>query len=165
MRRESIERIQREKLAALLAVVRASNAFYQEKLGAAALDAPPGAKASTLKDLPLEDILDGIPFTTKEDLLEDQRLHPPFGSNLTFPLGRYTRIHQTSGTSGEPLWWLDTPESWAWVVRTWDEVFGAARVVAEDRFFFPFSFGPFLGFWAAFEGAARRGHLAIPGGG
>ncbi|HVR76614.1 MAG TPA: phenylacetate--CoA ligase family protein, partial [Planctomycetota bacterium] len=34
-----------------------------------------------------------------------------------------------------------------------------------DRVFFPFSFGPFLGFWAAFEGAARRGYLAIPGGG
>ncbi|MEM1063763.1 MAG: AMP-binding protein, partial [Planctomycetota bacterium] len=26
-------------------------------------------------------------------------------------------------------------------------------------------FGPFLGFWAAFEGAARRGNLAIPAGG
>jgi phenylacetate-CoA ligase len=34
-----------------------------------------------------------------------------------------------------------------------------------DRLFFPFSFGPFLGFWAAFAGAARLGHFVLPGGG
>lgn len=34
-----------------------------------------------------------------------------------------------------------------------------------DRFFFPFSFGPFLGFWTAFEAAATSGFLCIPGGG
>jgi phenylacetate-CoA ligase len=31
--------------------------------------------------------------------------------------------------------------------------------------FFAFSFGPFLGFWMAFEAAARMGCLCIPGGG
>src|SRR5262249_43616203 len=31
--------------------------------------------------------------------------------------------------------------------------------------FFPFSFGPFLGFWTAFEAAAQRGYLCLPGGG
>jgi len=31
--------------------------------------------------------------------------------------------------------------------------------------FFAFSFGPFLGFWTAFESATRRGNLSIPGGG
>jgi phenylacetate-CoA ligase len=34
-----------------------------------------------------------------------------------------------------------------------------------DRFFFPFSFGPFIGFWSAFEAASRAGFLCIPGGG
>ena len=34
-----------------------------------------------------------------------------------------------------------------------------------DRLFFPFSFGPFLGFWTAFEAAARLGCLCLPGGG
>ncbi|HVF10991.1 MAG TPA: AMP-binding protein, partial [Abditibacteriaceae bacterium] len=33
------------------------------------------------------------------------------------------------------------------------------------RIFFAFSFGPFLGFWTAFEAAARRGCLCVPGGG
>jgi phenylacetate-CoA ligase len=35
----------------------------------------------------------------------------------------------------------------------------------EDRLCFPFSFGPFIGFWAAFEGANRLGNLCLGGGG
>ena len=53
-----------------------------------------------------------IPFTTKHELVDDQANNPPFGTNLTFPIERYTRIHQTSGTAGKPIVWLDTPESW-----------------------------------------------------
>ncbi|MCH7885603.1 MAG: prolyl oligopeptidase family serine peptidase, partial [Planctomycetes bacterium] len=34
-----------------------------------------------------------------------------------------------------------------------------------DRFFFPFSFGPFIGFWAAFEAAAELGNFCLPAGG
>jgi phenylacetate-CoA ligase len=37
--------------------------------------------------------------------------------------------------------------------------------VPGDRLFFPFSFGPFLGFWTAFDAATRAGLLSIPGGG
>ncbi len=36
---------------------------------------------------------------------------------------------------------------------------------AGDIAFFPFSFGPFLGFWAGFEAATRMGVRAVPGGG
>src|SRR5690606_6571809 len=34
-----------------------------------------------------------------------------------------------------------------------------------DRVFFAFSFGPFLGFWTAFEAALSIGCLCLPGGG
>ena len=34
-----------------------------------------------------------------------------------------------------------------------------------DRIFFPFSFGPFVGFWSGWEGARKVGALAISGGG
>ena len=34
-----------------------------------------------------------------------------------------------------------------------------------DRLFFPFSFGPFLGFWGAFGAASACGYLTLPGGG
>jgi phenylacetate-CoA ligase len=106
-----------------------------------------------------------LPFTCKREFAEDQAAHPPFGKNLTYPLERYVRVHQTSGTTGAPIRWLDTPESWAWWARCWESVLRGAGVTPADRVFFPFSFGLFIGFWAGFEGARSLGALAIPGGG
>ncbi len=95
-----------------------------------------------------------LPLTTKAELAEDQAAHPPFGSNLTFPLARYVRVHQTSGTTGTPLRWLDTQESWDWWERCWAFVLRGAGLGPGDRVFFPFSFGLFIGFWSGFEGLA-----------
>ncbi|OGK84108.1 MAG: phenylacetate--CoA ligase, partial [Candidatus Rokubacteria bacterium GWC2_70_16] len=91
--------------------------------------------------------------------------HPPFGSNLTYPVDRYVRVHQTSGTTGAPLRWLDTQEAWEWWLRCWGFVLRGAGLGPGDRIFFPFSFGLFVGFWAGFEGARALGAMAIPGGG
>jgi phenylacetate-CoA ligase len=112
------------------------------------------------------DDFERLPLTTKSELLSDQEAHPPFGTNLTYPIDRYVRLHQTSGSSGNhPLLWLDTAESWEWWLRIWAEhVYGAAGVGAADRAFFAFSFGPFIGFWSAFGGAQRIGAMCIPGG-
>jgi len=44
-------------------------------------------------------------------------------------------------------------------------VFRAAGIRAGDRVFFAFSFGPFIGFWLAYESAQRLGCLCVPGGG
>src|SRR5256885_11018832 len=44
-------------------------------------------------------------------------------------------------------------------------LFRSAGATASDRVFFAFSFGPFIGFWLAFEAAQRIGCLCIPGGG
>jgi phenylacetate-CoA ligase len=131
------------RLEALIDQIVGRNLFYTRKLGAAS----------------------EIPFTTKQELIDDQLAHPPFGTNLTFPLGDYTRFCQTTGTTGHPLRWLDTPESWEWMCGNWMRVYEAAGVTREDRIFFAFSFGPFLGFWVAFDAAVKIGALAIPGGG
>jgi phenylacetate-CoA ligase len=106
-----------------------------------------------------------IPFTTKADLVADFAAHPPYGSNLTFPPARYTRFCQTSGTTAQPLAILDTPESWDWMLGNWQRIYREGGVAPGDRVYFAFSFGPFLGFWTAFEGAAKYGCLCIPGGG
>ncbi len=106
-----------------------------------------------------------LPFTLKSELVAEQSNHPPYGRNLSYPETEYVKLHQTSGTTGRPLRVLDTRQSWEWWGRCWVEVFKAAGVTADDRIFFGFSFGPFIGFWAAYEGAAQLGALAIPGGG
>ena len=112
------------------------------------------------------DDFQSLPFTTKDELVADQAANPPFGTNLTYPIDRYTRLHQTSGSSGsQPLRWLDTAESWEWWRRIWaDHVYAAAGVTARDRVFLAFSFGPFIGFWSAFAGAERVGAMVISGG-
>lgn len=138
---------QRERIEALLAAL-ATNPFYRAKLGVSV----------TIDDWP------SLPFTTKAELSADQAAHPPFGTNLTYPLERYTRLHQTSGTTGAPLRILDTPESWRWWQDCWAEIYRAAGVAAADRVYFCFSFGPFIGFWAAFDGADHIGALRIAGG-
>ncbi|MBI3454398.1 MAG: phenylacetate--CoA ligase family protein, partial [Candidatus Rokubacteria bacterium] len=68
-------------------------------------------------------------------------------------------------TTGAPIRWLETQASWEWWARCWGFVFRGAGVTAEDRVFFPFSFGLFVGFWAGFEGTRAIGALSIPGGG
>src|SRR5688572_11550122 len=143
-------------LNALIAAIAASNQFYHRKLvEGAGLDG--------------FDTLDGfrerMPFTTKDELARDQLAHPPYGSTLTFRPTAYMRFHQTSGTSGRPLIWLDTPESWQWVLDNWKVVWQKAGGVRGDAAFFAFSFGPFLGFWAAFDSAVQLGIRAIPAGG
>jgi phenylacetate-CoA ligase len=113
----------------------------------------------------LADFSRDFPFTTKAELAADQKQNPPFGTVLVEPIERYTRFHQTSGTTAAPIRWLDTPEAWTNIVECWMQVFLAAGVHAADRVFFAFSFGPFLGFWMAFDAAQRLGCLCIPSGG
>ena len=119
----------------------------------------------TSRALRLLDDLTRLPMTAKAELVADQEAHPPWGSALTEPLDRYTRYCQTSSTTGRPLRWIDTGESWQWMLECWKTVYRGARVAPGDRVFFPFSFGPFLGFWAGFEAGCQMGLHCIPGGG
>lgn len=45
--------------------------------------------------------LHNIPFLTKRELLEDQEINPPYGSNLCCE--NIKRVHRTSGTTNKPL--------------------------------------------------------------
>ncbi|MDH3678875.1 MAG: phenylacetate--CoA ligase family protein [Acidimicrobiia bacterium] len=155
--REQIGQLQIRRFTQLLGDLLGTNGFYTSKLGEAGVDSPHAVRS-------LDD-LRRLPFTTKRELSDDQESNPPYGSNLTFPIDSYVKIHQTSGTTGEPLRCLDTVESWEWWADCWATVFRAAEVSADDRIFYAFSFGPFIGFWSSYEGARKIGALASPGGG
>ena len=149
-----MERARLDRLNDMLGEVLRTNEFYRRKL-------------EGRFELPLAgpEPLSGLPFTTKQELVDDQLRHPPFGSDLTYPVERYVRVHQTSGTTGQPMYWLDTEASWDWWGECWRAVLEAAGVGPGDRIFFPFSFGPFVGFWSGWEGARKLGALAVSGGG
>jgi phenylacetate-CoA ligase len=151
--RRSVEAVQLKKLRQALHVILASNEFYRKKVS-----------TRGLSEIDSLEKLQRLPFTTKSELVEDQEGHPPFGTDLTFLPEKYVRIHQTSGTTGKPMYWLDTEESWDWWAECWKTIFQAAGVHPGDRVYFAFSFGPFIGFWAGWEGARKLGAMAISGG-
>jgi phenylacetate-CoA ligase len=145
------------RLQAGLREVWATNGFWRERFAAAGLRDP--------RDLAAWDDFAALPRLDKAALVADQAAHPPFGTNLTYPVERYVRVFQTSGTTGQPVRWLETEASWAWWARCWAFVYRGAGLAPADRIFFPFSFGLFIGFWAGLEGARVLGALAISGGG
>ena len=157
--RRDLAELQGRRLSALLQQIHGTNPFYTRKLDAA------GIAPSLLSSLSLPRDLSRLPLTTKQELIADQMTAPPWGTNLTEPLDNYTRYNQTSSTTGSPLRWLDTNDSWQWMLECWKAVYAGARVDGHDRILFPFSFGPFLGFWTAFEAGCQIGAHCIPAGG
>jgi phenylacetate-CoA ligase len=155
--RTELARRQGEQLGAMLDAILPANKFYARKFADAGLTRQ---AIKTIEDLRR------LPFITKAELVADQQATPPYGTNLTYLVPAYTRFHQTSGTHGVPLRWLDTPESWESLKGCWSRIFGIVKLKpGEDRLCFPFSFGPFLGFWTAFEAADELGCLKIATGG
>ncbi|CAD7694816.1 unnamed protein product [Ostreobium quekettii] len=140
-----------EKLNALLAELRSAGGYYADRLA----DAPDEVRS-------LQDVR-RLPFTHKDELLSGE--HGAEAANRTYPLSRYVRFHQTSGSRGRPLAVRDTAEDWRWWIEGWQYVLDAAGVTPDDRALLAFSFGPFVGFWSAFDALAARGVLTIPGGG
>jgi phenylacetate-CoA ligase len=149
LERAELEKHQLRRLSELLATILPANAFYAEKLKG--LRIPPQS---------LEEFRTW-PYTTK------QELETPGGlaANLTWPRDRYVRFHETSGTKGRPLVVLDTPQDWQRWIDLWQFVLDAAEMRPGEGALLAFSFGPFIGFWTAFDALVARGCTAIPSGG
>ena len=154
--RSKIEEIQLRRLKELLETIIPRNRFYNTKFEDAGV---------SIEDIQTLEDLRKLPLTTKQELVDSQTEQPPYGANLTYPSTAYARLHQTSGTTGRPMRWMDTKQSWDWIMECWRQIYLLAGLTEHDRLFFPFSFGPFIGFWAAFEGASRLGNFVIAGGG
>lgn len=153
--RDDLRELQNQRLRSLISEM-GTNHFYQDKSRAAGLE---------LSSIECAEHLGSLPFTTKQELVDEQLEHPPFGRLLTYPLSRYRYFHQTSGTTGRPLKWLDTEESWQWWLRSWGYVYRGAGVTSDDVVFCAFSFGPYISHWAAISGAWHIGAMCVSGGG
>ena len=160
--RAAILDAQARSLRVLLERVASAGGFYSQKFVASPPNLPP---PSTPPAEQLRAYSRSAPLTLKSEIAADQLTNPPYGTNLTSPIQCYTRAHQTSGTTGTPIRWLDTPESWDAMLELWREVLIKAGIGAQDRILFAFSFGPFIGFWLAFEAASRVGSLCLAAGG
>jgi len=148
----SLLRHQLARLNALLETILPANRFYAEKLNAV--------------KLPIEslDALAEVAFTYKDELIGSQD-GGDLAANLTYPPDSYLRFHHTSGTRGRPMVVLDTAEDWQWWIEGWQFVLDAAQIRCGDRVLMAFSFGPFIGFWSAYDALVARGVLVVPTGG
>jgi len=154
--RSALDDLKLERLQRLLAEILPRNAFYAVKLRDVGGNGS-GGGIESLADLA------AWPCTSKEELVAVAEAARP--ANLTWPVDRYVRFHQTSGTHGRPLPVFDTAADWAWWMDCWRTVCERGRVGPGDRVFVAASFGPYAGFWSGFEAAVTAGALAIPGGG
>lgn len=117
-------RPQLEALNRILGEVWRCNAFYRRKW-----------RAHVLEPRHLEDIggLGAYPFVTRDEVSTDQRDHPPLGCNLTRPAEEYRYVHSSSGSSGAPIFWPDTEESWAWIAERSAALHRVSGIVEKDR--------------------------------
>jgi phenylacetate-CoA ligase len=150
--RAALDAFKLDRLRGLIGDLLAHNAFYAAKLSRVA-----GNGIAALADLA------DWPFTFKEELVAAAAGGLP--GNLSWPVDRYVRFHQTSGTRGRPLPVFDTADDWQWWLGCWQVILDRGRVTEADRVLVASSFGPYAGFWSCFDAVVARGVLAIPSGG
>jgi len=153
--RATLRALQLERLRVQLAHAAAHSPFYRRKLKAARV-------RPRLRSL---DDLRALPFTTKDELKENQAARPPWGDVLAVPFEDVLRIHMTSATTGRPLAFLDTAEDWHGFYHSYARSLYAFGVRRTDMVMAAFSYGPWIGYWSGFYAAQDLGCLVFPAGG
>ena len=145
--REGIERLQEERLRRTVAHCMGSN-FYRKRFSDIGLSP---------EDIKTLDDLQKIPFTTKQDLRDTY----PFGL-ASIPLSKCTRLHSSSGTTGNPTVILHSRkdlEQWANAVARCLWMVGCRP---EDVFQNTSGYGMFTGGLGFQYGAELLGMLTVP---
>jgi len=150
--RADMRRLQIRRLREQLAHARVHSPFYRRKLESV-------PRVTTLEDLRR------LPFTTKDELKDNQAAKPPWGDVLAVPFEDVLRIHMTSATTGRPLAFLDTKEDWYGFYHSYARALYAFGVRKADMVMAAFSYGPWIGYWSGFYAAQDLGALVFPAGG
>jgi len=154
--RADMRRLQARHLRAQVTHAARHSPFYRRVLRAARVDP---VKVRTLDDVRR------LPFTTKDELKQNQLDHPPWGDVLAVPLADVVRVHLTSATTGRPLAFLDTAEDWHGFYHSYARSLHAFGVRRTDMVMAAFSYGPWIGYWSGFYAAQDLGCLVYPVGG
>lgn len=154
--RAEMTRWQTQRLREQVRHAAAHSPFYRRKLRAARVK-PESIR--TLADL------GRLPFTTKDELKENQAQRPPWGDILAVPFADVLRVHMTSATTGRPLAFLDTRQDWYGFYHSYARSLYAYGVRQGDMVMAAFSYGPWIGYWSGFYAAQDLGCLVFPVGG
>ncbi|HKB23684.1 MAG TPA: AMP-binding protein [Methylomirabilota bacterium] len=154
--RAEMTRLQAQRLRAQVVHAAAHSPFYKRKFKEA------GVKPATVRTL---GDLARLPFTTKDELKENQAAKPPWGDVLAVPFDEILRVHMTSATTGRPLAFLDTKDDWHGFYHSYARSLYAFGVRRSDVVIAAFSYGPWIGYWSGFYAAQDLGCLVFPVGG
>ncbi|MBN2563170.1 MAG: AMP-binding protein [Phycisphaerae bacterium] len=103
-----------------------------------------------------------LPYTTREQLQEDQARHPPFGSYLAVDKTRVTRVHRTSGSTGRPLIITLSASEIEDTVNCGARCFSAAGVGPDDLIVHCLSYCMWSGGVTDHQALERAGAAVIP---
>lgn len=105
-----------------------------------------------------------VPLLTKDDYRCQGKDPFPYGDTLCVPLEDVTVFHQTSGTTGTPVYQPDTWADWEWWSECWATIMWAQGFRPSDRLFLPFGYNIFVAYWAGHYAAEKIGCEVVPGG-
>ncbi|MBW1888187.1 MAG: phenylacetate--CoA ligase family protein [Deltaproteobacteria bacterium] len=106
-----------------------------------------------------------VPKVEKAMMREVQQRDPfHYGDALCVPLQEVVEFHQTSGSTGQPVYQADTWQDWEWFAESWAFILWAQGYRPRDRVFIPFGYNVFVAFWAGHYAAEKIGCEVIPGG-
>ncbi|MEW5922279.1 MAG: AMP-binding protein [Bacillota bacterium] len=106
-----------------------------------------------------------VPTLQKEDYRSAQAKDPwPYGDSLCVPLEKVTEYHQTSGTTGQPVYQPDTWQDWEWWNESWAYILWSQGFRNTDRVFIPFGYNIFVAYWAGHYACEKVGCEVVPGG-
>jgi phenylacetate-CoA ligase len=106
-----------------------------------------------------------VPEVEKAMMRDIQRKDPfPYGDALCVPLEEVTEFHQTSGTTGQPVYQPDTWQDWEWWSESWSYIMYAQGFRDTDRIFIPFGYNIFVAYWAGHYAGEKMGCEVVPGG-
>lgn len=154
--RAQLEALQLVKLRRQAAWAAARSPWYGRVLSSSDLDP---AALTSLSDLRR------LPMLTREQWMDSQFEHPPYGELPTIGGEGAIRVHTTSGTTGKgPLRALDSRKDWAWIAEMWAYAIWGCGVRPSDTAYIAFGYGSFIGFWGLHYSMEKVGVLNVPGG-
>src|SRR6266851_335132 len=155
MSRDELHALQLDRLRWQVERCYGTSALYRAKLDSV------GAKPGDIRGV---EQLELLPVVTKEELREDQRTHPPFGTFAVADPSEFREVHPSTGTTGIPvntIWSAGDIETitdvtartmWQFGVRPGDVVQNA------------FAYGLWVAGLSCHYAAARLGCLVVPTG-
>ncbi|HZE06292.1 MAG TPA: AMP-binding protein [Solirubrobacteraceae bacterium] len=154
LERPQLEALQLAKLRVQVAWAAARSPWYRRTL--AGFDP---AQLQSIADLRR------LPMLSRQDWMDSQAEHPPYGELPVIGGDGAIRVHTTSGTTGrDPLRALDSRKDWAWIAEMWAYGIWGCGVRPGDTAYIAFGYGSFIGFWGLHYSMEKIGVLNVPGG-